>query len=123
MPYTGNDGKCTVESIVYPVTSWELNESIVALDTTHMDDASPPEARDFISDGLRNATGSFVFDVTDAKRPPRPTIGDPVTFELKDKHDTYDGECLITSVGTPREVGEKVTCTVEIQVCGEVNIT
>jgi hypothetical protein len=130
MAYTGNTGKVEIDTVEYPVTSWSFDEGINPIDVTHISDPAE-EARRFISDGLRNATGSGVFDVTDTIAPPRATIGDPVDFELQDEHYTYapadhagdaDG-IFITNVSTPRAIGEKVVCSFDFQISGPVLIT
>ena len=120
--YVGNKGLATINSVPYNTRNWELSEEVGVLDTTHQA-STPLTARTFISDGLRNAIGSFVLDMTESITPIRPTLGVPVAFVLLDENYSYAGDCLITSVSTPVAVGELVTVSVNFQVSGDVEIT
>ena len=119
--YTGNTGSVKINDVDYEVLSWTLEESINAIETTPISKPGKT-AVTRMSNGLRDSTGSLTFDVTDTKRPIRTTIGAPVAFEFEDEHEKYSGNLLVTSSSTPRQVGEKVTCSVDIAVDGEVDI-
>jgi|SRR5690554_4137011 len=121
MAYTGNQGKVEINSVTYEVTNWSLTEGVGVIDTTKQG-STAPEARSFISDGLRNTTGSIEFDCLSDKQPPRATVGAAVAFELQDEHQKYTGNCLITNVSKSVPVGDKVTATVDIQVSGDVTV-
>lgn len=119
--YVGNKGKVKIDSVDYCAKSWELTEEVGTIDVT-CQSTTAATARSYISDGLRNATGTITIDMDDSKDPIRPTIGNAVAFELENAHKKYSGNCLITSVSTPVAVGEIVTVTVNIQVSGDVTI-
>lgn len=120
--YRGNSGNVKIGGVTYCTKNWELSEQVGILQTT-CQSTSAKTSRTYISDGLRNASGSFTFDMSDTITPIRPTISGTVSFQLTDEHNKYSGNCIITSVSTPVSIGELIIVSVNFQVTGDVSIT
>jgi len=123
MPYTGNQGIARINNIDLPVTNWALDETINAIDVTHIKETTPAEARRYISDALTQMSGSCILDLTDAIGKLDISDGQIMTFYFEDaRFVAFSGVLVISSTPVTVEVGDKVNASIEFTVDGETQI-
>jgi hypothetical protein len=123
MPYTGKQGIARINNIDLPVTNWSLDETINAIDVTHIKETTPAEARRYISDALTQMSGSCILDLTDAIGKLDISDGQIMTFYFEDaRFVAFSGDLVISSTPVTVEVGDKVNASIEFTVDGETQI-
>ena len=119
--YTGKQGQvyfpAPIEKVLITNT-WDLSAEVNVLDVTAQSEAGS-NARTFITDGLKNTSGSFVVLEKAASIIPV-TADTSVVIELQDKHSTRRLSAIITSISNPVAVGEMIARTFNYQATGVI---